>query len=227
MSPGDENGNGGGISVPERYIVQGAQTGYDENGNPSYSYSPYTDYSSLNLPNMGTLGSLGTVDASGPNTLSSGQMYFALGGGGPGEYYYDPQRDAFISSSTQGDTKVIPRSAVQGITDAGNGTQAIITNGVNATNIAPPKDTSGSLIRNALLGGGGDYGLLNNPITLTAAAAYGANALGAGGDALNVTAQEAGAGTGAGAGANRVAGHRSRPSRPDATAPPAHPTRAW
>ena len=201
MSPGDDNGNGGGISVPERYIVQGAQTGYDENSQPTYSYSPYTDYNNLGLSNMGALGSLGAQDARGPNTIGDSQMYFALGDGSPGTYYYDAQRDAFISRSTQGDTKVIPRSAVQGITDAGNGTQAIITNNVNAANIAPPKDTSGSLIGNALLGGGGDYGLLNNPITLTAAAAYGANALGAGGDALTYTAQEAGAGAGAGAGA--------------------------
>jgi len=197
MSPGDESGNGGGISVPERYLVQGAQTGYDENSNPSYSYSPYTDYNSLGLTNMGTLGSLGAFDARGPNTIGDGnQMYFALGDGSPGKYYYDAQRDAFISSSSQGDTKVIPRSAVQGIVDAGNGTQAIITNGVNATNIAPPKDTSGSLIGNALFGGGGDYGLLNNPIAKTAAIMYGVNNLAGGGNALNYTAQDAGAGAG-------------------------------
>jgi hypothetical protein len=42
LSTGDENGYGGGeISVPERWTKQGAQTGYDEDGNPSYAYTPY------------------------------------------------------------------------------------------------------------------------------------------------------------------------------------------
>ena len=152
-----------------------------------------------NLPSMGGVGDIGIA---GPNTgtitMPDGSkqiINYYVGGTNVGEYRTDDQGNVY-STSNAGDTNRIKPTGMGFVGD--NQSAYITPRGSEAVLTPPPKDTSGSLIGNALLGGGGDYGLLNNPITLTAAAAYGANALNGGGDALTYTAQEAGAGAGAG-----------------------------
>jgi hypothetical protein len=171
LSTGDENGYGGGeIQIPERWTKQGAQTGYDEDGNPSYSYSPYVDYNSLGLPSMGGIGDIGIA---GPNTgtitMPDGAkqvVNYYVGGSNVGEY--NPKGESY---SSQGNRNQIRPT---GLGFVGDNQPAYITPIDNKPVFTPPpKDTS-----TGALNLGAAFNELNSDGALTAiAATLGAEAL--------------------------------------------------